>query len=90
MWSRQKNTKKKFQFGDYVLWLPKGEKIHMGKFKKRWFSPFKVHYCLPNNIVFFVSINNIEPNPIILIVNKLKPYKYVGIKMCSKEPKELL
>jgi hypothetical protein len=58
--------------------------------EKRWFGPFKVHYCLPNNIVFLVSINNIEPNPIILIVNKLKPYKYVGVKMCSKEPEALL
>jgi hypothetical protein len=37
-----KNKKKKFQFGDYVLWFPKGEKTHMGKFKKRWFGPFKV------------------------------------------------
>ncbi len=79
MRSQQKNTKKKFQFGDYVLWFPKGEKLHMDKFKKRWFGPFKVHYCLPNNIVLFVSINNFEPSLVILIVNKLKPYKYVGV-----------
>jgi hypothetical protein len=37
-----KNTKKKFQFGDYVLWFPKGGKTHLGKFKKRWFGPFMV------------------------------------------------
>ncbi len=43
MRSQQKNTKKKFQFGDYVLWFPKGEKLHMNKFKKKWFGPFKVH-----------------------------------------------
>jgi len=36
------NTEKKFQFGNYFLWFPKGEKTHMGKFKKRWSSPFKV------------------------------------------------
>jgi 23S rRNA A2030 N6-methylase RlmJ len=36
------NTKKKFQFKDYVLWFPKKEKTHMGNFKKRWFGPFKV------------------------------------------------
>jgi mRNA-degrading endonuclease toxin of MazEF toxin-antitoxin module len=24
LWSQQKNTKKKFQFGNYVLWFPKG------------------------------------------------------------------
>jgi hypothetical protein len=42
LWNQQKNIKKNFQFGDYVLWLPKGEKTHMGKFKKRWFGPFRV------------------------------------------------
>ncbi len=42
MWSQQKNTKKKFQFGNYVLWLPKRENAYLGKFKKRWFGPFKV------------------------------------------------
>ncbi len=42
MWSQQKNTTKKFQFGDYVMWFPKGKKSHLGKFKKRWFGPFKV------------------------------------------------
>jgi hypothetical protein len=37
-----KNTKKKFQFGDYVSWFSKGENTHLGKFKKRWFGPFMV------------------------------------------------
>jgi hypothetical protein len=41
-WSQQKNIEKKFQFGDYVLWFPKGKKTHVGKFKKRWFGPFRV------------------------------------------------
>jgi len=36
-----------------------------------------VQYCLPNNIVIFVSINNFEPNPELVNVNKLKPYTYV-------------
>jgi len=49
----------------------------MGKFKKRSFGPFRVQYCLPNNIVFLVPINNFEPNPILVNVNKLKPYTYV-------------
>ncbi len=72
-----KNTKKKFQFGDYVLWFPKGGKTHLGKFKKRWFGPFMVQYCLPNNIILFVSINKFELNLVLVNVNKLKPYKYV-------------
>jgi hypothetical protein len=42
LWNRQKNIKKKFQFGDYVMWFPKGKKSHLGKFKKRWFGPFEV------------------------------------------------
>ncbi len=48
----------------------------VGKFKKRWFGPFKVQYCLPNNIVF-VFVNNFELNPILVNINKLKPYSYV-------------
>jgi len=46
----------------------------MGKFKKSWFGPFRVHYCLLNNIVPFVFINNFEPNLVLVNVNKLKPY----------------
>jgi hypothetical protein len=38
----RKTPKRIFQFGDYVLWFPKGEKTHLGKFKKRWFGPFRV------------------------------------------------
>jgi hypothetical protein len=26
-----KNVEKKFSFGDYVLWFPKGNKSHLGK-----------------------------------------------------------
>jgi hypothetical protein len=42
MWSQHKNIENKFLFGDYVLWFPKGGKTYIGKFKKRWFGPFKV------------------------------------------------
>jgi hypothetical protein len=49
----------------------------MSKFKKRWFLPFKVEYCLPNNLVLLVYVNNFEPNPILVNVNKLKQYTYV-------------
>ncbi len=40
--SIETHKEKKFQFGDYVMWFPKGEKPHLGKFKKRWFDPFNV------------------------------------------------
>jgi hypothetical protein len=49
----------------------------MGKFKKRWFGPFRVQYYLPNNNIILVFVNNFEPNPILVNVNKLKPYTYV-------------
>jgi hypothetical protein len=42
LWNQHENTKKKFQFKDYVMWFPKGKKSHLGKFLKRWFGPFKV------------------------------------------------
>jgi hypothetical protein len=77
MWSQQKNIEKKFEFGNYVLWFPKGEKTHLGKFKKRWFNPFRVQYFLPNNILLLVFVNNFKPNLVLVNVNKLKPYTYV-------------
>jgi len=27
---------------EIMLWFPKGEKTHLGKFLKGWFGPFKV------------------------------------------------
>ncbi len=72
-----KKHKEEIPIWNYVLWFPKGEKTHLGKFKKRWFGPFRVQQCLPNNTNILIFINNFEPNPILVIVNKLKPYKYV-------------
>jgi hypothetical protein len=63
------------------MWFPKGENTHMRKFKKGWFGPFKVEYCLSKNIVFLVSVNNFEPNLLLCNVNKLKPYRYVDQKL---------
>jgi uncharacterized membrane protein len=36
-----------------------------------------VQYCLPNNIVIFVFVNNFELKLVLVNVNKLKPYTYV-------------
>jgi hypothetical protein len=71
----QKNQKiKTFSMGDIVLGFLKGRKEHIEKFKKWWFGPYKIHYSFPNNIVLFVNINMFEPNPILVNINKLKPY----------------
>jgi hypothetical protein len=77
LWNQHKHIEKKFQFGNYVFWFPKGEKTHLGKLKKRWFGPFRVQYYLSNNTIFLVFVNNFEPNLVLVNVNKLKPYKYV-------------
>jgi hypothetical protein len=77
MWSQQKHTENKFQFGDYVMWLPKGKKTHLRKFKKRWFGPFRVQYYLANNIILLVFVDNFKPNLVLVNINKLKSYKYV-------------
>ncbi len=37
--------------------------------KKRHFVPFKVHYCLLNNILILVFVNNFEPNPVLVRCN---------------------
>ncbi len=52
----KKIIEKKFQFGDYVLWFPKGEKTYMGKFKKRYFGPLWVQYCLLNKNKFLLLL----------------------------------
>jgi hypothetical protein len=57
--------------------VSQGKKTHLGKLKKRWFGPFRLQYYLPNNIILLESIKNFEPNPILVNINKLKPYIYV-------------
>ncbi len=57
--------------------FPKEEKNKMGKLKKNGLVHFRVHYCLPNDIVNLVFVNNFEWNPVSVNVNNLKPYTYV-------------
>ncbi len=33
---------------------------------------------LPNNIILLINIDKFEPNPILVNINKLKPYWYLG------------
>jgi hypothetical protein len=67
-----KVSKKKFKFGDHVLWFPKGHKTHIGKFTKKSFGPYKVQLCLPNNIVFLIMVDKFAPNLVLVNINKLK------------------
>jgi hypothetical protein len=66
------------------MWFPKGNKSHLGKFIGKWFGPYKVQYVLPNNIVLLVIIEKFETNPVLVNVNKLKPYKYMESEVQKK------
>ncbi len=56
--------------------FPKEKKHIWANSRKIWFGPFLVQYCLPNNIILFVFVNKFELNPVLVNVNKLKPYTY--------------
>ncbi len=89
-WNQQKNLEKQFNFGDYVLWFPKGNKSHLGKFTRKWFRPYKVQYVLPNNIVLLVTIEKFETNLVLINMNKLKLYKYMEFELQKKEQQMLI
>ncbi len=73
-----KNIQKKFKFGDYVYWFPKGKKTHLGKFTKKWFGQYIIQFCLPNNNMFLVTLNKFDPNLVFINVNKLKPCQFLN------------
>lgn len=75
IWSQRHYKSKTFTVGDYVLWFPKGQKQHTPKFKTRWFGPYRVQYLLSNNIALLVTVDHFEPHPILVNINKLKPYQ---------------
>ena len=64
-----------FRMGDYVLWFPKGANVHTGKLRNKWFGPYRVQYLLPNNTVLLVTVDNFDPDPVIVNINKLKTYR---------------
>jgi hypothetical protein len=59
-----------------VFWFPKARKEHTSKFKQRWFGPYMIQYCLFNNTPLLVIIDKFDPNPILININKLKPYQF--------------
>jgi hypothetical protein len=54
---------------------------HLGKFTRKWFRSYKIQYVLLNKIVLLVTIEKFETNPMLVNVNKLKPYKYMESKV---------
>jgi hypothetical protein len=63
------------------MWFPKGNKSHLRKFPRKWFGPYKIQYVLLNNIMLLVTIEKFKTNPMLVNVNKLKPYKYMESKV---------
>jgi hypothetical protein len=60
-------------------------KSHLGEFTKKWFGLYRIQYVLLNNTVLLVTIEKLETNPMLVNVNKLKPYKYMESKVQKKE-----
>ncbi len=59
---------------DIVLWFIKAISKHALKFQIKWFGPYIIQYCLPNNIILLVIIDKLDSNPVPININKLKPY----------------
>jgi len=55
----------------------KRSKNHFRKFIKKWFDPYRIHFCLPNNMVLLVTMDKFDPNLVFVNVNKLKPYLFL-------------
>ncbi len=85
LWSQQKNSKKQFSFGDNVSSCPKGNKSHLKRFTRKWFGSYKVQYVLLNNTMLLVTIEKFETNPMLVNVNKFKPYEYMEFEVQKKE-----
>jgi hypothetical protein len=60
-----------------VLWSLGVVLAHTPKFQRRWFGPYRKQYFLLNNIVLLVIIDKFNPNPILVIINKYKPYGFI-------------
>jgi hypothetical protein len=67
------------------MWFPKLNKSHLGKFTRKWFGLYIIQYVLPNNIVLLVTIEKFETNLVLVIVNKLKPYKCMESEVQKQE-----
>jgi hypothetical protein len=61
--------------------FPKCNKSHLGKFTKKWFGSYRIQYVLPNHIVWLATIEKFKPNPMLVDVNKSKPYKYMEFEV---------
>ncbi len=82
--------KKIIQISDFVLWFPKGSNSHLGKFTKKCLGSFRIHYVLFKNTVLLMAFINFEPNPLLVNINKLKPYKFIEFKVQDSKMETLV
>jgi len=82
--------KKTVQINDFVLLFPEGSNSHLGKFTKNCFGSFRVHYVLFNNTILLMIFINFEPNPLLVNINKLKPYKFIEFKVQDSKMETLV
>jgi hypothetical protein len=75
VWAKEHYKPKTFSMGDYVLWFPKMNNSKLEKFKRQWFGPYHIQYCLPNNIALLVTVDKFDANPILVNINKVKLYR---------------
>jgi hypothetical protein len=45
------------------FWFPKKTNEKVEKFTIQY-EPYRIQYCIPNNIVLLVTMENFEPHPI--------------------------
>jgi hypothetical protein len=61
--------------GDYVLWIPKARKNTPREIQKQWFGSYKILVLFAScNTSLLLTMDKFDPNPILLNINKLKPY----------------
>jgi hypothetical protein len=51
----------------------------------KWFGPYTVQHVLPNNIVLLMIIEKFKTNPVLVNLNKFKPYKYMEFEVQNQE-----
>jgi hypothetical protein len=54
MWNQQKKYIEKVSIWRLCFMVFQGRKYTLGQIQEKWFGPFKVKYCLPNNIPIFL------------------------------------
>jgi hypothetical protein len=61
--------------------------VSQGKYKKHWFGHYHIQYYLPNNTTLLMNMDKIDTNPLLVNINKLKPYQHLELTPYGLETK---